>query len=460
MIGRIFSGFLFGVVCLTCVGYDFDVMKFGARGDGVADDAPAIQKALDAAQINGGCVYFPTGRYRLKKTLEISGVSSAEKNVNWVTLRGCGAGSKLLGDGVPFILAGRPNPGSAKPWMNGARVEHLTFSSFDDKNRCSGIDMALMLRVFVNSCNFLRLKSGLASTLELTPYKDPTRKQGHAIWIVRIDGCTLSDNSDFAVNIRRAFDVAITNNIIENGVGGIQIGFIEDAKDAACCALRIENNVIEGLKDKGKPAVRLCCVVGGQVTGNYFEANPGGDIEIIPGRGGWVRGFVIAANTFQPTAKQRAGDYGPIWIEKAFDLTVCNNFTSGPRLLHSKCSQLGRNVLVFGNAINNPPSIGFDGATEAERKKYERLAAANALNRNRIVLAGRAGHTGIDSQRGIVFGKNTISYGDAPADEGTPGDVIFSRKPEMKDGRVIIGWYCADGGRPARWLPLSIAAEK
>ena len=449
---------LFAGIVFVCAGYDFNVKNFGAAGDGVTDDAPAIQKALDAAQVNGGCVYFPTGKYRVKKTLYISGVSSADKNVNWVTMRGCGIGSKLLGDGIPFILAGRPNPGSQKPWMNGARIENLTFTSFDTKNRCSGIDMGLMLRVFIDSCHFLRLKSGLSSTMEFTPHKDPNKKQGHAIWIVRISRCTLSHNSDFAINLRRAFDVVITDNIIEDGNGGIQIGFIEDAKDAACCTLRIENNVIEGLKNNGNPAIRLCCVVGGRIMGNYFEANPGGDIEIIPGKGGWIRGFVIATNTFQPTKKQREGEYGPIRVEKAFDLTICNNFTSGPRLMHPKSRQLGRNVLLFGNAINNPPSIGFDGVTAEERKKYERFEAANALNRNRIVLSGKNGHTGIDSNRGVVFGKNTITYGDAPGADGNTGDIIFSRKPEMKNGKLVIGWYCVQGGKTARWVPFTLTS--
>ncbi len=46
---------------------------FGAKGDGVADDAPAIQKALDelkAVQTNAWSVlYFPAGTYRLGSTL-------------------------------------------------------------------------------------------------------------------------------------------------------------------------------------------------------------------------------------------------------------------------------------------------------------------------------------------------------------------------------------------------------
>lgn len=38
---------------------------FGAKGDGIADDAPAVQAALDAASFGGGWVIVPPGDYRL-----------------------------------------------------------------------------------------------------------------------------------------------------------------------------------------------------------------------------------------------------------------------------------------------------------------------------------------------------------------------------------------------------------
>jgi len=45
----------------------FDVKKFGAIGDGKANDLPAIQKAIDAAVLkgDGAVVIIPDGRYRL-----------------------------------------------------------------------------------------------------------------------------------------------------------------------------------------------------------------------------------------------------------------------------------------------------------------------------------------------------------------------------------------------------------
>ena len=54
----------------------FDAVRdFHAKGDGQADDTTAIQAAIDAARQagHGAIAYLPTGRYRVSRTLSITG---------------------------------------------------------------------------------------------------------------------------------------------------------------------------------------------------------------------------------------------------------------------------------------------------------------------------------------------------------------------------------------------------
>jgi len=80
----------------------FDVRDFGAVGDGVADDTPAIQPSVDAAAgtTYGGIVKVPPGKYKL--TSRVRFPTAAVDLVGagrWSTLFVCAASSAGLGFG-------------------------------------------------------------------------------------------------------------------------------------------------------------------------------------------------------------------------------------------------------------------------------------------------------------------------------------------------------------------------
>ncbi len=71
----------------------FNVKDYNAAGDGVADDTPEVQAAINAAEVNGGTVYFPAGKYRL-----VGSGAQLLKVTKQIRLMGSGYRSQLYVD--------------------------------------------------------------------------------------------------------------------------------------------------------------------------------------------------------------------------------------------------------------------------------------------------------------------------------------------------------------------------
>ena len=83
----------------------FNVLDYGATGDGSTDDRAACQLAIDAAvAVGGGAVYFPEGTYKLNS------VASSDTTPNGLLLPDTGVdfstnnGVMLFGDGIDSVL--------------------------------------------------------------------------------------------------------------------------------------------------------------------------------------------------------------------------------------------------------------------------------------------------------------------------------------------------------------------
>lgn len=84
----------------------------GLAGDGVTDDAPALQKAIDAS---AGAIVLPSGTYLLKKTVVID-----LAKVGFTSIDGCGTATlKMAGEGPALRFVGThggtADPDSVKP---------------------------------------------------------------------------------------------------------------------------------------------------------------------------------------------------------------------------------------------------------------------------------------------------------------------------------------------------------
>ena len=157
-IGSVWSGCCFGQEskadaasprCRT------SVTEFGAVGDGVADDAAAIQRAVDSGV---GSLFFPRGHYRLSKTVV---VDLSEHGP--VSLSGDGTARLLMSGSGPAIRitgqhAGTAAPHTVKPdvWKNERTpcvdgIEIVGMNKSADGIELTGTMQPILTRVTVRS---------------------------------------------------------------------------------------------------------------------------------------------------------------------------------------------------------------------------------------------------------------------------------------------------------------------
>ena len=106
----------------------FNVLDFGAKGDGTTNDYTAIQAALDAIPSTGGRVFFPAGTYLLN-----SGLSTSTANMELYGVGGQGQDSSLGHGATRFTIASGVvgftfNPSAASSLFKGPVLRNLYFT--------------------------------------------------------------------------------------------------------------------------------------------------------------------------------------------------------------------------------------------------------------------------------------------------------------------------------------------
>jgi polygalacturonase len=107
---------------------DYNVYEFGAKGDGNAEDTPALQAAIDLASARGGVVVFPAGRY-------LSGTLHLRSNVSFRLSEG--AVLIASSDDADFDPYEAPPSGSISPtpisWRFANQFRHRQVSRYGSR---------------------------------------------------------------------------------------------------------------------------------------------------------------------------------------------------------------------------------------------------------------------------------------------------------------------------------------
>ena len=230
---------MMAVALLTgcCHSLVYDVTRFGAKGDGVTNDAAAIQKAIDKASGQGGTVVFPSGKTFLAGPLELK--SHVEYRFEPGTLLLASPDESLY-----TRSAFGENRGEGMCWIWAQDAEDISITG---TGRIDGNGVAFMADEIEDSYN-------------LKPLEDDFDPRPHLMTLygvrgLRIRDVTLANSAYWTVHLGGCHDVVIdgitiANNLkIRNG-DGIDIDhsrkvrisncFIESGDDSICLKNRRE----------------------------------------------------------------------------------------------------------------------------------------------------------------------------------------------------------------------------
>jgi uncharacterized protein YkwD len=286
------------------------VTTFGARGDGSANDAPAIQAAIDAAQ-PGGAVYIAAGTYRLDNPLVVrrSGVTVWGAGATTVLQHGGHVGLQL-GDGAEMASGLQVRaiqfvglPGSYRADGNSAeaiRLSHAVGTVIRDcVFRGSGIAVrddgatAVPSNTRLSQCQvqgwgdagFILTSGDRVERCSLAQ-NDPLWQQGrsgNALRIVagsvdvQVTDSTITGTRAAAVEIEGSSAGAITSNIQLRGLT-VQDCFAGIALTSGSSATAVSRQVVvEGcsiLRTYGGPGLSVKQGEGIDIHGNEIDGGP------------------------------------------------------------------------------------------------------------------------------------------------------------------------------------------
>lgn len=220
-----------------CSAADFNVTGYGAKGNGVTDDAKAIQRAIDACSASGGgSVIIPSGKTFMAGPLHLKSNVDLHLQPNSVLLAN-------PDEAVYTESAFRGNRGEGMMWISGKDIHNVSITG---QGRIDGNGVAFMGRE-------------LDDSYELKPVTDFDPRP-HVLTLVnvsnvKINGITIANSAYWTVHLVGCYDVAISdisllNNLkIRNG-DGIDIDhsrkvrisncFIESGDDCICLKNRRE----------------------------------------------------------------------------------------------------------------------------------------------------------------------------------------------------------------------------
>jgi hypothetical protein len=200
-----------------------NVQLFGAKGDGEADDAQAIQRALDSIPSRGGTLFFPSGAYRVTSGLVVpnprirllgEGTASYSESLSSAG----GYGSILIADaqGITLLYVGY---GTNSVDHVGPSFEHMNFA-----DRTGGTATLLRIRLAnrwnLDNCSFRDARVGLFIDSDAASHGGSV-EGGDASWGM-VEQCHFTNNS-YGIDVPYSGGFVVNGGSFINETGSSQV---------------------------------------------------------------------------------------------------------------------------------------------------------------------------------------------------------------------------------------------
>ena len=223
-----------------------NVKSFGAKGDGVTNDALAIQDALDYAQ-RGGIIFFPFGTYLITSNVVFYSNQHLVFEKGAKLLQGAAINNLMMNHSTSEI-------GEYNATKN-VIIEGATFDggNYTENNTLFGICHSK--NITIRNCRFINAY-GTWHNIEINSsknvlidncYFEGSRKTGASGEMIQIDSFNNTATwpwGNGAVDGTVSYMVEVKNCFFENNVISPAIG---NHSDAIVNCIRIHDNILDGL---------------------------------------------------------------------------------------------------------------------------------------------------------------------------------------------------------------------
>ncbi len=446
------------------------VKDFGAVGDGVHDDALAINRATKyVANLGGGTVYYPPGTYRITRAIRLDDYDietftySGNVRENMVH-QGAGRGAtRIVADGFwtsiftsfpePFLASNAVQPELLGPGTPGA--DQYVF-----------LGRNIVIDGFTLDCNYdVNVDGGAAYGVNYGSWGGtwPNGSTGPSTW-----AC---DNYQYPIYVYNCADVKVSNcDVVNSWYNGIEV--------YRCYGFIIESNVIEHCGDKANyfgyySGVELDnATIRAIVNGNTFKAcgngiMSNGDMASYV----WqpVSQVVISNNLFDNMTQNGMYifDYLEEWTIIGNKIHGCGG--SGIQIALNATPVAGRNpqwMQIIGNSVIGFNSSNGSGACGIRALGGEVVCSNNIVRTNSNntantwgIIAANPGTTPpSNGTYGVVVSNNTVTGMFTGADQISGGGILAGATNTVVSNNIINSMW--DGVSANRvWTAIMIGAD-